>query len=60
MEERYWKVRKNCERAFDKMMADYNEANIKTYYEMLDIYQDVCMDVLEQLIEVNTDVLKTL
>lgn len=60
MEERYWEVREKCERAFVRLMADYNEANLKAYHEVLSVYQDICMDVLEQLIEVNADVLKIL
>jgi hypothetical protein len=60
MEKRYWEVREKCELAFGRLMADYNEANIKAYHEVLGVYQDNCMDVLEQLIAVNADILKTL
>jgi hypothetical protein len=60
MEKRYWEVREKCELAFGRLMVDYNEANLKAYHEVLGVYQDICMDVLEQLIEVNADVLKNL
>ena len=60
MEERYWELREECDRAFDKWMADRRESNFKAYKEALSIYQDFCMDVLERLIDENADVLKNL
>ena len=60
MEEKYWELREACERAFDKWFADKRESDFNAYKEALSIYQDFCMDVLERLIDENTDVLKNL
>ena len=60
MEERYWELRENCERAFDRFMSDKRESNIHAYREALGIYQDFCMDMMERLMDENADVLKTL
>lgn len=60
MEEKYWKLREECERAFDRWMVDKRESNFQTYKEALSIYQDFCMDTLERLMDTNADVLKNL
>ena len=60
MEERYWELRENCERAFDRWMGDKRESNLVAYREALGIYQDFCMDILEQLMDENADILKNL
>ena len=60
MEERYWELRENCERAFDRFMGDKQETSLNAYREALGIYQDFCMDVLERLMDENADVLKNL
>lgn len=60
MEERYWELRENCERAFDRFMGDKQKASLNAYREALGIYQDFCMDVLERLMDENADVLKNL
>ena len=60
MEERYWELREECERTFDRYIADNRESNFQAYKEALSIYQDFCMDVLEILIDENADLLKNL
>ena len=60
MEKRYWELREECERAFDKYVGDPRESNLLAYKETLSTYQDFCMDVLERLMDENADVLKRL
>lgn len=60
MEERYWELREECERTFDRWVANKNEPNFQAYRNALSIYQDFCMDVLERLMDENADVLKNL
>ena len=60
MEERYWELREECERTFDRWMADSRESNRQAHLEAFSTYQDFCMDVLERLMDVNPDVLKIL
>ena len=60
MEERYWELREECERTFDKCLVDKRESNLQAYREALSIYQDFCMDILEKLMDENPDVLKNL
>lgn len=60
MEERYWELRKEVEKTFDKWMADKHESNLQAHKEALSVYQDFCMDVLERLMDENADVLKNL
>ena len=60
MEKRYWELREECERAFDKWFANKQESNFQAYKETLNTYQNFCMNVLEQLMDENADVLKNL
>ena len=60
MEERYWELREECERTFDKWMADKRESNLQAHKEAFSAYQDFCMDILERLMDENADVLKNL
>ena len=60
MEERYWELREQVERTFDKWIGDKRESNFQAYKEALGIYQDFCMDILERLMDENADVLKNL
>ena len=60
-ETRYWELREECERAFDTWMANpQKEDSHQKYLVALTTYQDFCMDVLEILMDKNTDVLKNL
>ena len=60
MEERYWELREECERAFDKYCGEQTDENLRAYREALSQYQDVCMDILEMLMDENPDVLTRL
>lgn len=60
MEERYWELREEVERTFDRWMADKSESNLQAHKEAFSTYQDFCIDVLEKLIDENVDVLKNL
>lgn len=60
MEKRYWELREECERTFDKWVGDKSEANLNAHKEAFSTYQDFCMDVLERLMDENADVLKNL
>lgn len=60
MEERYWELREECDRAFDKWCGERNDNNLLAYREALDMYQGFCVDILEKLMEENADVLKNL
>ena len=59
-EQKYWELREDCERAFDKYCGEQTEENMHGYRRALSIYQDVCMDILEELMDSNPDVLKNL
>lgn len=60
-EKRYWELREECERAFDIWMGDpRKEENHQKYFVALTTYQDFCMDVLEKLMDENSDVLAQL
>ena len=60
MEKKYWKLRAECEDAFNKYIVNPCESSLLAYKEALSIYQDFCMDVLERLMDENADVLKRL
>ena len=60
MEKRYWELREDCRRTFNRWMANQSESNLQAYKEALSTYQDFCMDVLERLMDENADVLKNL
>ena len=60
MEEKYWELREECERAFDKWLANQCISNFNDYKKALSIYQDFCMDILERLMDENADILKNL
>ena len=59
-EQKYWELREDCERAFDKQCGEQTEANLLAYREALSIYQDWCMDILEELMDRNPFALKDL
>lgn len=59
-EVRYWELREECERALDRMMGNPTTTNQVHYSEVLTVYQDFCMDVLEMLMNENQDILKNL
>ena len=59
-EQRYWELREKCERAFDKWCGEQTDENLLAYRDALGMYQDFCMDILEELMDRNPDVLKNL
>lgn len=60
MEERYWELREEVERTFDRWMEAKSDFNLQAHKEAFSVYQDFCMDVLEMLMDENADVLKSL
>ena len=60
MEQRYWELREKCERAFDKYCGERTDENLRAYRKVFSLYQDFCMDVLEMLMDENSDVLARL
>ena len=60
MEERYWKLREECENAINRYVVDPCESNLSAYKEALNAYQEICMYILEWLLNENADVLKRL
>lgn len=59
-EQRYWELREDCDRAFDKYCGEQTEANLLAYRDALGMYQGLCIDILEELMDRNPDVLKNL
>ena len=60
VELKYWELREECERAFDKYCGEQTNENLRTYREVFSLYQDLCMDILENLMDENPNVLTRL
>ena len=60
MEERYWELREQVERSFDKWMGNRTLANAEQHEKDIIEFMEFCTDVLNQLMEENSDVLKRL
>ena len=60
MEQRYWELRENMERAFDKWMGDNCTSAYVEYTEARDAFYVFCTEMLMQLMDENADVLKNL
>ena len=60
MEDKYWMLRKRCEEAFNEWFGDKTDDKFVAYTIALSLFQDFCMDVLEQLMEKNPEVLRNL
>ena len=60
MEERYWELREECERAFDKWCDQSTRSNYLAYEKAQDNFKGFCVDILEDLMDRNPDVLKNL
>ena len=60
MEEKYWELRENVERAYDKCCAHYTAENHIAYISAKQIYENFCVEVLERLMEENSDILAQL
>ena len=60
MEERYWELRENVDRAFDKWCATVNVDDYEAFIVAKQNFEGYCVDVLTQLMEENSDVLNRL
>ena len=60
MEEKYWELRETVDRTLDAYIAKRTEENRNAHLMAIDNYEAFCVDVLEKLIEENSDVLKRL
>ena len=60
MEEKYWELREAVDRAFDKWCATVNNDDYEAYVIAKQKFERYCVDVLTQLMEENSDVLKRL
>ena len=60
MEEKFWELRENVDRAFDKWCATVNDEDYVAYIVAKQKFEGYCVDVLTQLMEENSDVLKRL
>jgi ectoine hydroxylase-related dioxygenase (phytanoyl-CoA dioxygenase family) len=60
MEERYWELREEMDRAFDKWYGQSTRSNYLAYEKAQDNFKDFCVVILEKLMEENADVLKDL
>ena len=60
MEEKFWELRENVDRAFDKWCATVSNDDYAAYIIAKQKFEGYCVDVLTQLMEENSDVLKRL
>lgn len=60
MEEEYWELRENVDRAFDKWFASRNNSDYVDYTVAKQKFEGYCVDVLARLMEENSDVLARL
>ena len=60
MEEKFWELRENVDRAFDKWSATVSNDDYMAYIIAKQKFEGYCVDVLTQLMEENSDVLKRL
>jgi hypothetical protein len=59
-EEKYWELRENMDRAHDKLCANYTQSNKLHYMDARMKFQAFCAEILEKLMEENSDVLTRL
>lgn len=59
-EEKYWELREAVERAYDKCYAHNTAENHITYISAKQIFENFCVEILEKLMEENSDVLARL
>lgn len=57
MEEKYWELREAMDRAHDKLCANYTAENYIAYLSAKQIFENFCVEILEKLMEENSDVL---
>ena len=59
-EEKYWELREAVDKAFDKYFFTHSPWDFAEYEQAKEEFQGYCVDVLTQLMEENSDVLKRL
>ena len=57
---KYWELREDEERAFDRYIGAPNEYNRNEWLTAKEIFGNFCMDILAELMENNSDVLERL
>lgn len=57
MEEKYWELREAVERAYDKCYTHNTVENHIAYISAKQIFENFCVEILEKLVEENSDVL---
>ena len=60
MEEKYWELREAMERAHDQLCANYTQSNKIKYIDARMKFQSFCTEILEKLMDENSDVLVNL
>ena len=60
MEEKYWELREEMERAYDKWRGEQTDRNWYAYRFAKTEFEMFCVDVLTSLMEENSDVLARL
>lgn len=60
MEEKYWELREAMDRAWDEYMRDPNPIAKIEYDSAYDGFADLCMKILEKLMDENSDILERL
>ena len=60
MEEKYWELREEKDRAFDKWFVSRKESDYVAFVIASQKFELFCVEVLEKLMEENSDVLARL
>lgn len=60
MENKYWELRENMERAYDQLCANYTQSNKIKYIDARYKFQSLCTEILEKLMDEKSDVLAKL
>ena len=60
MEEKYWELREAMDRAWDEYMRDPDPIAKIEYDSAYDEFADLCMKILEKLMDKNFDILEGL
>lgn len=56
-EEKYWELREAVERAYDKCYSHHTANNYIAYLSAKQIFENFCVEILEKLMDENSDVL---
>ena len=57
MEEKYWELREAMNRAYNRAWAHRTAENYVAYLSAKQIFENFCVEVLEKLMEENSEVL---